>query len=151
MCYGQHISIYIDFGGLLEDITWVSLHYSFSIHKTVKMTRTWPILKSNSTSFLSASCFPRAIYKIFTKTGDLVPHSNFLGTKCIYWYENKTPNSSPLFGGLEWHWYHYYSKLTPFITIFVPPWKIIFLARKMHLLPQFSTYGAEPNRIFYRN
>ena len=40
--------------------TWLILHLSFIIHKNGKITRTWPILKSNSPPFSSNNCFPWA-------------------------------------------------------------------------------------------
>ena len=51
--------------------TWSTKHFLFIIQKNGKSTRAWPILESNSTSFLFNKFFPRMYYKKFTKRG---PH-----------------------------------------------------------------------------
>ena len=56
------VPIYVDIyqlGLVVERIAEVSLYLWFYIHKNGKITRTWPILKSNYTSFSSNNFFFR--------------------------------------------------------------------------------------------
>ena len=91
ICLGQYKLTFVNFGG----VTRFTIHFSFTIYKNEKITRTWPILKSNSTSFWCNYFFQGWIIKKNTKREGRGPHSIFLGS--VYsssnWYHSKAPNS----------------------------------------------------------
>ena len=63
---------------------WFILHFLFINHKNGKITRTSPILKSNSTSFSSDNCVPKVYNKKNHKNGGQKGSAlNFLGSIAV--------------------------------------------------------------------
>ena len=63
-----------------------SFHFLFPIHENLNIIGAWPIVKSNSTSFISANFFLRVHNKKVTKRGSGEPHSNCLESEDSFPY-----------------------------------------------------------------
>ena len=80
--------IYLNFCVWLDK--WCTLHCSFAIHKIGKITRTWPIIKTNSTSFSPNMFFSRVNNKKVSKRGGLGPgpHNFFQEVSIVVFTDN---------------------------------------------------------------